>query len=180
MTSADKSATKDSKVSQESSRQEALLTEITGIGACVPACDRTDLIVKLLNKDAVLPVRKHPDDAGVDISSVENVTISAHGRATIGTGLAIKTPAGYYGQLFSRSGLASKNGLNVGAGVVDANYRGEIKVVLFNHDSKDYDVKIGDRIAQLILIPVAYAGIVKVESLDDTDRSAGGFGSTGK
>lgn len=153
----------------EKKAQELLMSEITG----------RSLSVKLLNKQATAPVRKHPQDAGVDISSSENIVVPAHGRVTVGTGLAIKTPSGYYGQLFSRSGLASKNGIQVGGGVIDENYRGEIKVVLFNHDTKDFEVKIGDRVAQLILIPVAYAGVTVVEDLDKTDRGAQGFGSTG-
>ena len=95
------------------------------------------------------------------------------------TGLAVALPAGTYARIAPRSGLAIRNFINVGVGVVDSDYRGEIKVVLFNHSAEDFKVQVGDRIAQLILERIETPQVKKVATLDDTNRGAGGFGSTG-
>ena len=95
------------------------------------------------------------------------------------TGLAFAIPEGNYGRMAPRSGLAAKHGIHVGAGVLDSDYRGEIKAVLFNLGDKDFEIKEGDRIAQVIVEKYTITELVEVEDLDDTERGAGGFGSTG-
>ncbi|CAI5450980.1 unnamed protein product [Caenorhabditis angaria] len=94
--------------------------------------------------------------------------------------LQLELPFGYYGRVAPRSGLAAKHFIDVGAGVVDSDYRGELKVLLFNFNETDFEVKKGDRIAQLVCEQIAHCTYEQVESLDDTERGAGGFGSTGK
>lgn len=100
----------------------------------------------------------------------------------IATDLSIIVPAGTYGRVAPRSGLAVKNGISTGAGVIDADYRGEVKIVLFNHSDRDFEVNKGDRIAQLVLEKIVNAEIQEItaEELTETERGSGGFGSTGK
>ena len=97
----------------------------------------------------------------------------------VGTGLAFAIPVGNYGRIAPRSGLAVKNSIHVGAGVVDSDYRGEVKVCLFNHSDNVFDIAEGDRIAQMIIEKYTMTDLVEVEALDDTIRGEGGFGSTG-
>ncbi|CAB9498032.1 5'-triphosphate nucleotidohydrolase [Seminavis robusta] len=137
------------------------------------------LLVKRLTDNAILPVRKSPLAAGYDLSSSENKTIPSGGTVLVKTGLSIACPAGTYGRVAPRSGLAYKYSIDVGAGVVDADYRGEVGVILFNFGKKDFEVKEGDRIAQLVLEKIALADVEEVQDLDETVRGAGGFGSTG-
>ena len=99
---------------------------------------------------ATIPVRANPFDAGLDLSSCEEITVPARGKAIVDTGIAIQFPNDCYARIAPRSGLAAKNGLDVGAGVIDYGYTNRIKVILFNHTDVDYEVKSGDRIAQLI------------------------------
>lgn len=103
----------------------------------------------------------------------------AHGKALIPTDISMAIPSGYYGRVAPRSGLAVKHFIDVGAGVIDEDYRGPLGVVLFNHSQNDFAVKKGDRIAQLLLEKIATPDIEVVEDLDETERGAGGFGSTG-
>ena len=105
--------------------------------------------------------------------------IPAGGRGVVKTDISIACPAGTYARIAPRSGLAVKKGIDVGAGVVDADYRGNVGVVLFNFGTEDFTVDVGDRIAQLILEKVNMAPVVEVEELTETERGAGGFGSTG-
>ena len=139
------------------------------------------LRVKKLHSEAVLPSRGSSDAAGYDLTSTESHIILPGHRAVVGTGIAVELPEGTYGRVAPRSGLAVKNGLQVGAGVVDRDYRGELKVVIFNHDLKDiYTVKPGYRIAQLVLEKVDCPEVEEIlETLQETDRGDGGFGSTG-
>ena len=95
------------------------------------------------------------------------------------TDLSIATPAGTYGRIAPRSGLAAKHFIDTGAGVIDADYRGEVKVLLFNHSEKDFEIKVGDRIAQLVLERIYTPEVMEVENLEESVRGAGGFGSTG-
>ena len=95
------------------------------------------------------------------------------------TDISIATPAGTYGRIAPRSGLAAKNFIDTGAGVIDADYRGEVKVLLFNHSEVDFEVKVGDRVAQLVLERIYTPEVVVVEELEESVRGAGGFGSTG-
>jgi len=137
------------------------------------------LLVKRLVPEAKLPVRGSAQAAGFDLSAAVAASIPAHGKAIVKTGLSIATPLQTYARIAPRSGLAAKHMLHCGAGVVDADYRGEVGVVLFNHGAIPFEVAAGDRIAQLILEKIAMLECVETESLDDTERGAGGFGSTG-
>ena len=129
-----------------------------------------------------IPVYAHPGDAGADLTSTESVRLEPGQRALIGTGVRIALPEGYAAFVVPRSGLAAKHGITIvnSPGTVDAGYRGEIRVSLLNTDSNAaYDVAVGDRIAQLIVMPVTRARFIPVDALDESDRGAGGFGSTG-
>lgn len=128
------------------------------------------------------PVYAHPGDAGADLVAAEDVALEPGERATIRTGLAIALPDGYAALVVPRSGLAAKHGLTLvnSPGTVDAGYRGEIKVTLLNTDPREaYAVSAGDRIAQLIVLPVTRARFVAAERLPGSERGEGGFGSTG-
>lgn len=131
---------------------------------------------------AQAPHYANPGDAGADLVSTEAVRLEPGERALIGTGVRIALPEGYAAFVVPRSGLAARHGITIvnSPGTVDAGYRGEIKVSLLNTDSKDaYDVAVGDRIAQLIVMPVIQARFEPVEALPDSVRGEGGFGSTG-
>ena len=140
------------------------------------------LSFKRIHPDAVLPSYAHPGDAGMDVRSVEDLVIPAGGRALVHTGLVAVIPEGYELQVRSRSGLALKSGVAVlnSPGTVDAGYRGEIGVILANFGDGEFAVKKGDRVAQLVAAPVPVAEISETDSVDATDRGAGGFGSTGR
>jgi len=130
----------------------------------------------------VLPHYAHPGDAGADLVAAEAVRLEPGERALVPTGVRIALPDGYAAFVVPRSGLAAKHGITIvnSPGTVDAGYRGEIKVSLLNTDSSSaYDVAVGDRIAQLILMPVTRANFIPVDELPDSARGAGGFGSTG-
>lgn len=141
------------------------------------------LRVRRLARDAQLPRRQHGGDAGLDLVAAEAATVAAGGgRATIGTGLAVELPDGWAGLVCPRSGLAARHGVTVlnGPGVIDAGYRGELRVVLLNTDpASDFEVRAGDRIAQLLLVPVHLADVEEVEQLAAAGRADRGFGSTG-
>ncbi len=131
---------------------------------------------------AEIPVYAHPGDAGADLVAAEAVSLAPGSRALVGTGVRIALPDGYAAFVVPRSGLAAKHGITIvnSPGTVDAGYRGEIKVALLNTDATEaYDVAVGDRIAQLIVMPVPQVRFVPVEELPDSARGAGGFGSTG-
>lgn len=140
----------------------------------------TNIKIELLN-GATMPIYARDGDAGADLVANEAATIPAKGRALVKTGIKIAIPAGYVGLVHPRSGLALKSGITVlnTPGTIDAGYRGEIGVILFNTTSEDFDVAAGDRIAQLVIQQVSIASFEVVESLDETTRGAGGFGSTG-
>ncbi|WP_297452397.1 dUTP diphosphatase [uncultured Corynebacterium sp.] len=138
--------------------------------------------VKKLHEDAVIPQRAHADDAGVDLSSAEDVVLAPGQRALVGTGIAIALPAGTVGLVHPRSGLAFKKGLSIvnAPGTIDAGYRGELKVCLINLDPDNVvEVAKGDRIAQLVVQKVELSPMVVVDELDETERGEGGHGSTG-
>ena len=129
-----------------------------------------------------LPAYAHPGDAGADLCAAEAVVLEPGERATIGTGCAIALPDGFAAFVVPRSGLASKHGITIvnSPGTVDAGYRGELRVTLLNTDAREsYSIAVGDRIAQLIVSPVARARFVPVESLPGSHRGQHGFGSTG-
>jgi len=128
-------------------------------------------------------VKAHPTDAGYDLCCAEHtVTVPAREWAVIATGVRLAIPEGYVGIVKPRSGLAAKQGIDVGAGVIDSGYRGEVKVVLFNHSDTDVQFQYGDRIAQLVVLQLFTGDLEKVESTDDlpeADRAEKGFGSSG-
>merc|ERR1712038_2092449 len=127
----------------------------------------------------MIPTRGSKLSAGYDLASAEDTIIKAGDKGIVRTDLSIACPEGTYARIAPRSGLAVKKFIDVGAGVVDADYRGAVGVVLFNFGTEDFVIRKGDRIAQLILEKVSMVDVVEVEELDDTQRGAGGFGSTG-
>jgi len=137
--------------------------------------------VKKLSDDALVPTRGSDGAVGYDLYSTEDTVVPRQvGRALIGTGIALVLPPGVYGRVAPRSGLAVKYCINVGAGVIDPDYTGEVKVVLFNHGENDFEVKKGDRIAQLILERCETPPIGEIINLvKETERGSSGFGSTG-
>ena len=141
----------------------------------------TESVEVLLRAD-VAPVYAHPGDAGADLVSSDDVVLAPGQRATVGTGVAIALPDGYVAFVVPRSGLAAKHGITIvnSPGTVDAGYRGEIRVTLLNTDAREsYSISAGDRIAQLIVMPVSRARFIPVERLPGSDRGEGGLGSTG-
>lgn len=141
-----------------------------------------EINIKLLNSDAVIPKRGTIDSAGYDIYSTEEKIIKSHETELISTGIATEIPKGYFGGVFARSGLSVKEGLRPAncVAVIDADYRGEIRVPLHNDSSEDRTIIKGERIAQLVIIPFLSVEFNEVSELNETDRGAGGFGSTGK
>ena len=138
--------------------------------------------VEVLLSGEHVPEYAHPGDAGADLIATETVELGPGERATVGTGTAIALPDGYVAFVVPRSGLAAKHGITIvnTPGTVDAGYRGEIRVILLNTDaSEPYTITAGDRIAQLVVLPVARARFVPVERLPGSHRGEGGFGSTG-
>lgn len=128
-----------------------------------------------------VPTYAHDSDAGADLCAAVDVTIPRGGYVAVPTGVRMAIPRGVVGLICPRSGLAAKHGVTVlnSPGIDDAEFRGEIKVILINHGAQDFLIKEGDRIAQIVLIPVVYATFVFVDILDATERGDGGFGSTG-
>ena len=137
-----------------------------------------------LHPDAVVPSYAHAGDAGCDLVAVEECVLpSGGGRGLVATGIAVAIPPGYGGFVLPRSGLASKHGVTCAnaPGLIDAGYRGEVKVALVNLDpDSDYVVHPGDRVAQLVVIAVPSAAYVECEELPEASRGVGGFGSTGR
>ena len=143
-----------------------------------------NVIVRMrrLSDDVALPSYAHAGDAGMDLRSTETVTLQPLERRLVSTGLAVAIPDGYAGLVLPRSGLALKKGLCVAnaPGLIDAHYRGELKVIAINADPENaVTIEAGDRIAQLVIQRVPEVQIVEVDELDDTDRGTGGFGSSG-
>lgn len=134
---------------------------------------------KQLDSRAILPARGSSLAAGLDICSIEDVTIGPHERAMVRTGLAVAIPEGFYGRVAPRSGLAVKQGLDVLAGVIDSDYRGELCCVLYNTSPAYISLPAGSKICQLIIEKIITPKAVWVADLDETARGAGGFGSTG-
>ena len=141
------------------------------------------LPVRRLDPAAVLPVRAHADDAGLDLCALEGRTIGAGERAQVRTGIAVEIPPGHAGLVLPRSGLAARHGISVvnAPGLIDAGYRGELQVLLLNTDREAaFELSAGDRIAQLVVVAVALPEPVEADALSDAARGAGGFGSTGR
>ncbi|MEK7817564.1 MAG: dUTP diphosphatase [Actinomycetota bacterium] len=139
--------------------------------------------IKKLNPDAVVPSPAYGDgDAGVDLASVVDLTINAGERALVATGIAVAIPPGYGGFVQPRSGLAARHGITLtnSPGLIDSNYRGEIQVIVQNTGAAPFTISAGDRIAQLVIMPVEHADFEVVDELPDSGRGHGGFGSSGK
>jgi dUTP pyrophosphatase len=140
------------------------------------------LRVARLDARARLPTRAHPGDAGLDLYAVEPAVLAAGERASIPTGIAVEIPPGHAGLVLPRSGLAARHGISVvnAPGLIDADYRGEVRVLLLNTDREQaFELAAGDRIAQLVIVAVVIAEVDEVPSLTDTVRGVGGFGSSG-
>jgi dUTP pyrophosphatase len=141
-----------------------------------------DLKFVKLNEKATLPTRAHDNDAGLDLRAAEFARLAPGARVSVGTGLAVQIPDGVGGLVLPRSGLALKHGVTLAnsPGLIDPGYRGEVRVLLLNTDGTiDFYVKPGDRIAQLLLVPIATASPIQAEALDESGRGVGGFGSSG-
>lgn len=141
--------------------------------------DHGTLPVRKLHADALLPTRAHPDDAGLDLYALETVTLQPGCGAHVRTGIAVALPEGHVGLIADRSSLA-RRGLKTAGGVIDAGYRGEIGVVLWNISGEPQVLQLGDRVGQLLVVPVRTPAVEEVGSLNHTSRGAGGFGSTGR
>jgi dUTP pyrophosphatase len=142
-----------------------------------------ELKVSRIEDGAVLPTRAHEGDAGLDLYACEAAHIGPGERWSVGTGVAVEIPVGHAGLVLPRSGLARDHGISLpnSPGLIDAGYRGEIRVLLLNTDPADtFNVEPGDRIAQLAIAPVALAEPVEVEVLAESARGDGGFGSSGR
>ena len=144
---------------------------------------KVEVRIKRLNHGAGLPLPEYATSgaAGMDICAAESMTLRVGRRHAVATGFAFAIPDGYEVQVRPRSGLALKNGITClnTPGTIDSDYRGEVKVILANLGEDDFMINKGDRIAQLVVAPVTKAAMVEVESIDDTTRGTGGFGSTG-
>ena len=140
------------------------------------------VLVHRLDPGLPLPARAHPGDAGVDLYAAEAVVLEPGKRATVGTGVAVAIAEGYAGLVAPRSGLAQRHGLGIvnAPGVVDAGYRGEIRVILVNLGAEPVSLARGERIAQLLVARVAVDEMVEVDELPPSERGSGGFGSTGR
>ena len=137
------------------------------------------LEIQKVNESAKLPVYAHSGDAGMDLFSTHTCSIAPGTRKLIGTGIAMKIPFGFVGLIWDKSGLAYNHGMTMLGGVIDSGYRGEIKVVMQNLGESDYEVIAGHKIGQMLIQPIMQPLLVEVDSLDETSRAEGGFGSTG-
>lgn len=137
------------------------------------------LYIKKLSDKARAPQRASDCAAGYDIFSACNTIVPAKGKTIVATDISLAIPYGCYGRVAPRSGLAVKHFIDVGAGVIDSDYRGPLGVVLFNFSEVDFAIREGDRIAQLVIERIAMPEVVEVEDLDNTERGGNGFGSTG-
>ena len=142
-----------------------------------------EIAVTRLREDAVLPTRAYAGDAGLDLVACERLELAPGARALVGTGIAVAIPDGHAGLVTPRSGLAAEHGITIvnTPGLVDSGYRGELRVILHNSDSREsFVVEPGMRIAQLVLVAVPDATLNEVDALPDSERGEGGFGSSGR
>jgi len=138
--------------------------------------------IKRLNSDAIIPAYQSEGAAGFDLHAIEDLILKPGQRALVGTGLAIALKKGYELQVRPRSGLALKHGITClnAPGTIDSDYRGEVKVLLINHGSEDFEIKKGERIAQAVVNQIIQVKLIEVDELDSTERGEHGFGSTGR
>jgi len=141
-----------------------------------------DISFVLLDSRALSPRRVRPDDAGFDLHAIDEVTLPPGRRASVGTGIALALPPGTAGLVLPRSGHAARHGVSLvnSPGLIDAGYRGEVRVLLINHGGDVVTFESGDRIAQLLVIRLADVSFTEVDRLEETERGSGGFGSTGR
>jgi dUTP pyrophosphatase len=142
----------------------------------------SQLRVRRLHPDARLPTRAYPGDAGLDLRAVETFTLEPGERASVGTGIAVEIPAGQAGLVLPRSGLAARHGIALvnAPGLIDAGYRGEVRVLLLNTDRREaFRIAPGERIAQLVLVRIEVPEVADAEELATSERGSGGFGSSG-
>ncbi|MEK9917948.1 MAG: dUTP diphosphatase [Pelagibacteraceae bacterium] len=143
----------------------------------------TKILIKKLSKTAIIPKYETQGASGLDISANinEDLTLATNESILVPTGIAVSIPQGFEIQIRPRSGLAAKKGISVlnTPGTIDADYRGEIKVILINHGNEPFIIRNGDRIAQMVVCPIVQAKFEQVDELNDTERGSGGFGSTG-
>ncbi len=144
-----------------------------------PTQDYGTLPVKRVAEEAILPTRAHPDDAGLDLYALEDALIAPQVGRLVRTGIAAELPQGHVGMIADRSSMAKK-GLKTAGGIIDAGYRGEIQVVLWNLSREEALVKKGERLAQMLILPIATPAVLEVKELGQTSRGEGGFGSTGR
>ena len=132
-----------------------------------------------LSPKGMAPKRSTPGSAGYDLHSAEDCAVMPGSSRLISTDIAIAIPSGHYGRIAPRSSLAINYCIDIGGGVIDSDYRGNVKILLFNHGEYHFAIRSGDRIAQLILERISAPEVIEVSSLDETSRGSGGFGSTG-
>ena len=138
------------------------------------------LKIKKLNNEAIVPHYAHPNDAGFDVFSINDIEIPPRSRAQVSTGIAMEIPEGFVGLIWDKSGLSHKHGLKTLGGVIDSGYRGEVKVGLINLSAETYLLEKGHKVAQMIIQQKETCEIEEVNELSDTSRGEAGFGSTGK
>jgi dUTP pyrophosphatase len=136
--------------------------------------------VKKLKENAIVPSYAHSGDAAMDLCSCENYVVLAGKRQVVSTGIAMELPEGYWANIRGKSGLAAKKGICILGGVIEHTYRGEYGVIVFNTGDEDFVIKEGDKIAQVVIAPVASVEVEVAEELSDTVRGEGAFGSTGR
>lgn len=146
----------------------------------VPCVPKNTLKYKKLTKTAIAPEKAHASDAGFDLFSDMKITINGPGLQVVSTGISLEIPEGYFGKIFDRSGISVKTDLIVKAGVIDADYRGEVKIVLANMGHAPNKLPKGTKIAQLVLLPVPVMELEEISDMTETERGDGGFGSTDK
>ena len=139
-----------------------------------------EIAVKKLSQSAILPTKAHVSDVGWDLYSDENAVIYPESSVVISTGIAVALPNTYFAKIFDRSGNAANRGFHILAGVIDTDYTGEIKVVVFNYTNQPVHIRQGQKIAQMVLLPNIYSEIKMVDELPETERNIKGFGSSGE
>lgn len=137
------------------------------------------LAVTKLTPEAKVPTYAHATDAGMDMYAAAAVTIPAHERVLVSTGIAMAIPEGYVGLIWDKSGIATKRGVTTLAGVVDAGYRGEVQIALYNTTEETVTFAAGEKVAQMVIQPVLQPELIEVDELEQSERGKGGFGSTG-
>lgn len=133
----------------------------------------------MLEPGAVMPERAHTNDAGLDLFAMETVYIAPHSRETVDTGVHVAIPNGFVGMLTSKSGLMRNYGITC-RGTIDAGYTGTIQAIMFNHSDKAYKVEKGSKVTQLVIFPIVIPKLLEVDEMEETERGANGFGSSGK